>query len=184
MSSIVSFERDAFAVSAVSRVRRGHLLLDFNVADASFIDCLEVRDALEPLVCREAAAHCRAADAKALRETVGRMRKQTGNPRAFLRLNWDLHRRLASMGTNAPLRTSYLTLLDFVDDGLDDVSGDGSFDAEESLRVHEELVEAVIDGNPKRLSRAIERHMPPASRRSENRSQSVRPNIRVGREEI
>jgi DNA-binding FadR family transcriptional regulator len=153
-----------FVASPSSRVRLNHLVLGFKVDDAPFTDCLEVRNALEPLVCREAAAHCRPADAKALRATIVKMQKQTQNPAAFLHLNWDLHRRMAKMGRNAPLKTLYLTLMDFVEDGLDDVTGDEFFDAEKNLAVHEELVEAVIEGDPKRLSKAIERHTPMADR--------------------
>lgn len=153
-----------FVASPSSRVRLNHLVLGFEVDDAPFSDCLAVRNALEPLVCREASEHCKAADAKALRAIVGRMRKQTENPKEFLRLNWDLHRRMAKMGSNAPLKTLYLTLLDFVDDGLGDVTGDEFFDAKRNLEVHEELVEAVIAGDPKRLDKAIERHTPMASR--------------------
>ncbi|MFN8216079.1 MAG: FCD domain-containing protein [Solirubrobacterales bacterium] len=153
-----------FVASPSSRVRLNHLVLGFKVGDAPLTDCLAVRNALEPLVCREAAAHCKTADAKALRQIISRMQKQTENPKAFLRLNWDLHRRMARMATNAPLKTLYLTLLDFVDDGLDSVTGGEFFDAEENLVVHEELVEAVIDGNPKRLGKAIERHTPMADR--------------------
>jgi DNA-binding FadR family transcriptional regulator len=153
-----------FVAAPSSRVRLNHLLLGFKVDDAPFTDCLAVRNALEPLVIREASAHCRAADAKALRKIVERMRKQTGNAASFLRLNWDLHRRMAKMGANAPLKTLYLTLLDFVEDGLTDVTGDEFFDAEKNLAVHEELVEAVIEGEPKRLAKAIERHTPMADR--------------------
>lgn len=153
-----------FVASPSTRVRLNHLILGFKVDDAPFTDCLAVRNALEPLVCREAAAHCRPADAKALRGIVARMQKQTDKPRAFLRLNWDLHRRMAKMSTNAPLKTLYLTLLDFVDEGLDDVTGDEFFDATGNLVVHEELVEAVIDGDPKRLAKAIEKHTPMADR--------------------
>jgi len=153
-----------FVASPSSRVRLNHLVLGFKVDDAPFTDCLAVRNALEPLVCREASEHCKAADAKALRGIVARMQKQTGNPKAFLHLNWDLHRRMAKMGSNAPLKTLYLTLLDFVDDGLDQVTGDEFFDAEKNLQVHEELVEAVIDGDLKRLAKAIERHTPMADR--------------------
>jgi DNA-binding FadR family transcriptional regulator len=153
-----------FVGAPSSRVRLNHLLLGFKVDDAPFTDCLAVRNALEPLVIREASAHCRASDAKALRQIVARMRKQTDNPAAFLRLNWDLHRRMAKMGANAPLKTLYLTLLDFVDDGLADVTGDEFFDAEKNLAVHEELVEAVIEREPKRLAKAIERHTPMADR--------------------
>lgn len=153
-----------FVASPSSRVRLNLLVLGFQVNDAPFTDCLAVRNALEPLVCRGASEHCKAADAKALRAIVSRMQKQTDNQKEFLRLNWDLHRRIAKMGTNAPLKTLYLTLLDFVDDGFDQVPGDQVFDAEKNLRVHEELVEAVIDGDRKRLAKAIERHRPMADR--------------------
>jgi len=44
------------------------------------------------------------------------------------------------------------------------VTGDEFFDAEKNLQVHEELVEAVIDGDLKRLAKAIERHTPMADR--------------------
>ena len=123
-----------------------------------------MRNALEPLVAREAAKHCRARDAKALRQTIARMEK-AADPAEFLRLNWDLHRRMAKMGGNAPLTTLYLTLLDFVQDGLEDVRGDEFFDAEGNLAVHRELVEAIIAGDDlPRLARAIEQHTPMADR--------------------
>jgi DNA-binding FadR family transcriptional regulator len=153
-----------FVARPSSRVRFGQLLLGFKADEAPFTDCLVVRNALEPLVCRQASQHCKPADAKALRAIVRRMQKQTDNPAAFLRLNWDLHRRMAKMGANAPLKSVYLTLLDFVDDGLADVASDEFFDAEKNLAIHEELVEAVIDGDPKRLAKAIERHTPMAVR--------------------
>jgi DNA-binding FadR family transcriptional regulator len=153
-----------FVAGPSSRVRLNHLVLGFKADDAPFTDCLAVRNALEPLVCREASRHCRARDAKALRQVVEQMERHTNEPSEFLRLNWDLHRRMARMGGNAPLTTLYLTLLDFVQDGLEDVRGDEFFDAEENLAVHKELVEAIIDGEPKRLTRAIERHTPMADR--------------------
>jgi DNA-binding FadR family transcriptional regulator len=153
-----------FVAAPASRVRLNHLVLGFKADDAPFSDCLAVRNALEPLVVREAAANCKARDGKALRQIITRMEEQATEPAEFLRLNWDLHRRMAKMGGNAPLKTLYLTLLDFVQDGLADVRGDEFFDAEGNLLVHRELVEAVIDGNPQRLARAIEQHTPMADR--------------------
>jgi DNA-binding FadR family transcriptional regulator len=153
-----------FIAAPSSRVRFGHLILGFKAEESSFSDSLVVRNALEPLVCREASEHCRPADAKAMRAIIARMRKKTADPTAFLRLNWDLHRRMAKMGSNAPLKSFYLTLLDFIDEGLAAVSSDEFFDAEENLAVHEELVEAIIDGDQKRLAKAIKRHSPMADR--------------------
>jgi DNA-binding FadR family transcriptional regulator len=153
-----------FVAAPSSRVRLNHLVLGFKVNDAPFSDCLTVRNALEPLVCREAARHCRARDATALRGFITRLEEQVGDPAAFLSLNWALHRRLAKMSRNAPLETVYLTLMDYVEDGLEGVAADESFNGADNLTVHRELVEAIIDGEPKRLARAIGRHMPMADR--------------------
>jgi DNA-binding FadR family transcriptional regulator len=153
-----------FVAAPASRVRLNHLVLGFKADEAPFSDCLAVRNALEPLVIREAARHCRARDGKALRQIIAKMATNTDEPAEFLRLNWDLHRRMAKMGGNAPLKTLYLTLLDFVQDGLQDVRGDEFFDADGNLAVHRELVEAVIEGDQRRLARAIDQHTPIADR--------------------
>jgi DNA-binding FadR family transcriptional regulator len=157
-----------FVAAPSSRVRLNHLVLGFKVGDAPFSDCLAVRNALEPLVCREAARHCRARDATALRGFITRLEEQVGDPEAFLSVNWALHRRLAKMSRNAPLETVYLTLMDYVEDGLEGVAADGSFNGADNLTVHRELVEAIIAGEPTRLARAIERHMPMADRWAED----------------
>jgi DNA-binding FadR family transcriptional regulator len=156
-----------FVASPAARVRSSHVVLGFKVDDAPFGDCLAVRDALEPLVCREGAAHCRPADAKGLRKIIARMGKQRSNPAAFLRLNWDLHRRLAKIGTNVPLTALYLALLDFVEDGLGSIVGDEAFDVDAELAIHGELVEAVIDGDPRRLAKAVAAHERTAERWTE-----------------
>jgi DNA-binding FadR family transcriptional regulator len=153
-----------FVTAPTSRVRLNHLVLGFKVGDAPFRDCLVVRNALEPLVIQEAAKRCGRRDATILRRFISRLEEQTDDPAGFLRVNWDLHRRLARMGANAPLETLYLTLLDYVEDGLQRVVDDGFFNGQTSLEVHRELVEAVIAGEPARVASAIERHTPMADR--------------------
>jgi len=153
-----------FVAAASSRVRLNHLVLGFKADDRPFTDCLEVRNALEPLVCREAWEHCRASDAAALRAVIERMGEHVAEPAQFLRLNWGLHRMLAGIGANAALTSIYLTLMDFVEDGLREVEGDRDFDGEDNLTIHRELVEAIIDDDPTRLRAAIDRHMPVADR--------------------
>jgi GntR family transcriptional repressor for pyruvate dehydrogenase complex len=123
---------------------------------ARFGDCLAVRDCLEPLVCREAARHRSAEDVRALLEVVTEMERAAGDAR-YLQLNWTLHRRIAKLGRNAPLHSIYLTLLDFLEDGLGDADLrelDGAADA----AIHRELVAAIADGPGPRLEAAIERH--------------------------
>jgi DNA-binding FadR family transcriptional regulator len=153
-----------FVAAPSSRVRLNHLVLGFKADDRPFSDCLQVRNALEPLVCREAFEHCRARDASTLRAIVERMEEHVDEPAEFLRLNWSLHRQLAGMGSNAALTSIYLTLMDFVEDGLREVEPDDAFDGRDNLAIHRELVEAIIDDQPRRLQKAIDRHTPVADR--------------------
>jgi GntR family transcriptional repressor for pyruvate dehydrogenase complex len=153
-----------FVSSTAARVRLNHLVLGFRTSDVPFSDCLEVRNALEPLVCREASRNCKPRDARELRAIVASMGEAVHDPREFLALNWRLHRRLAAMCSNAPLKTLYLTLLDFVEEGLQDVGADAFYDGQENFRAHDTLIEAIIDGDRWQLERAIERHWPMASR--------------------
>ena len=87
---------------------------------ARYADCLVVRTALEPIVCRDAAAHHDDEDLAAMRAH----RRRDGAPLAT-----DPRRTSRSTGPctggspsccrNAPLHSIYLTLLDFLEDGLD-----------------------------------------------------------------
>jgi GntR family transcriptional repressor for pyruvate dehydrogenase complex len=153
-----------FVSAPAVQVKLNHLVLGFKAGDAPFSDCLAVRNALEPLVCREASRYCTARHAKAFRAVIDRMERSIDDPAQFLRLNWELHRRLASAARNQPLKTLYLTLLDFVEGELADVRGDEGFDARDNLAVHRELIEAIVEGDQIRLRRAIEAHMPIAER--------------------
>ena len=124
---------------------------------ARVADCLVVRNGLEPLVCHEAALHRSAADVRELRAIVDDMERRAGDPRAYFQRNFALHRRIARLGHNAPAHSIYLTLLDFIEDGLatDDLR---RFDAIADVEAHRELVEAIADGPGPRLDAAIARH--------------------------
>jgi DNA-binding FadR family transcriptional regulator len=149
-----------FVSAPAVQVKLNHLILGFKAGDTPFSDCLAVRNALEPLVCREASQYCDARLARRLRSIVGQMERHVSDPARFLKLNWELHRHMARAARNQPLKALYLTLLDFVEGELSDVRGDEHFDARENLAVHRELVEAIVAGDPKRLARASEAHTP------------------------
>jgi DNA-binding FadR family transcriptional regulator len=153
-----------FVAAPAVQVKLNHLVLGFRAGDAPFSDCLAVRNALEPLVCREASRYRNAKDVRAFRSIIARMERSVDDPAQFLRLNWDLHRRLAAVARNQPLKSLYLTLLDFVEGELADVRGDEGFDARDNLAVHRELIEAIVEGDQQRLRRAIDAHMPIAER--------------------
>jgi GntR family transcriptional repressor for pyruvate dehydrogenase complex len=124
---------------------------------ARFADCLVVRNALEPMVCRDAAAHHGNDDIVALRRIVTQMERHTTDPAAYFDLNWALHRRIAKLCRNAPLHSIYLTLLDFLEDGL--VPGDLlEFDGRADAAVHRELVAAIEAGPGERLDAAVAAH--------------------------
>jgi DNA-binding FadR family transcriptional regulator len=137
---------------------------------ARFADCLAVRNGLEPLVCRDAAANRTPEDIAALRELVAAMEHHADDPRAYFELNWALHRRIARGCRNAPALSIYLTLIDFLEDGLG--SGDlREFDPEADVEIHRELVDAIEEGPGPRLDAAVERHaaIPAALRTSHSR---------------
>src|SRR4051794_36360164 len=120
---------------------------------ARFSDCMAVRTALEPLVCRDAARHHTGEDLLALRRIFAEMERHADDPVAYLELNWALHRRIAKMCRNAPLHSIYLTLLDVLQD-----AGAGGDADEADLAVHRELVDAIAGGEGPDLDAVIDRH--------------------------
>lgn len=136
-----------------------HTVLGFPPESANYREYLVVRDALEPLVCRDAASAARASDVADLQRIVAGMERHLGDPPAYFRCNWELHRRLARITTNAPLRNIYLTLLDYLESMLEDAVIEG-FDGHASVALHRELIAAVAEGPGPRLEAAIAAHAP------------------------
>lgn len=143
-------------------VRLSHLVLGFRRGGATARDCLEVRNALEPLLVTEATRHRADEDVRALREILTELRQHLDDPSAFLRVNWSLHRRIAAISHNAVLASVYLTVLDFAEEQLEEVRTDGVFGATgiENWRVHEELIEAIASGDLSRAAAATRAHSP------------------------
>ena len=149
-----------FVADSSVRVALKRSALQATWGAAQYADCRTVRDALEPLLCRQAAAFRAPADVRDLREIVAQMERRAADAGAsfeYFELNWALHRRIARLCRNAPLHSIYLTVLDFLEDGLRaaDLS---AFDAAADAAVHRELVEAIEAGPGPRLEAAIERH--------------------------
>jgi DNA-binding FadR family transcriptional regulator len=145
---------------------------------ARFADCLAVRNGLEGLVCRDAAGNRTAEDIAALREILAAMESRAASdPDGYFELNWALHRRIARGCRNAPLHSIYLTLLDFLEDGLRP-GALREFHPETDVAIHRELVDAIEEGPGARLDAAVERHIaiPMALRNPHSRS---RPGART-----
>jgi DNA-binding FadR family transcriptional regulator len=149
-----------FVTRAAARVTTMHNVLGFQDADAAtYRDCLLVRDALEPLICRDAAHNRRVHDVRALDDIVERMTHHESDPVGYFELNWELHRRLAALTANVPLRTIYSTLLDYLEATLDHAVYH-QFDGGANIAVHRELVAAIAEGSGARLEAAIAAHAP------------------------
>jgi GntR family transcriptional regulator, transcriptional repressor for pyruvate dehydrogenase complex len=143
------------------RVAFTHTVLGFTTGSTTYEECLEVRDALEPLIDVHAARYHRASDVRDLRRIVKEMERSTSDPAAFFACNWALHRRIAQLCRNAPLRNMYLALIDFLELSLDRAEF-SEFDGEGLLEVHRGLVEAIDGGEGPELDAAIQAHQPTA----------------------
>ena len=124
---------------------------------ARYADCLVVRNALEPMVCRDAAAHHDDEDLAAIAPHRRGDGPPLRRPAPYFALNWALHRRIAKLCRNAPLHSIYLTLLDFLEDGLD-ATDLRDFDGRADVDAHRELVAAIASGPGDRLEAAIAAH--------------------------
>jgi DNA-binding FadR family transcriptional regulator len=79
-------------------------------------------------------------------------------PRERLRLDLALHRRIARLCRNRPLRSSYLLVLDSLEEALDRVDASDVVDVD-CLDAHRELVAAIARGDEEGSLAAADRHI-------------------------
>lgn len=125
-------------------------------AGTTLRDCLELREALEPLICVKAARACTPRDLEAMHKVVDAMEEAGTDERAFFRLNWALHRIIGGLCDNPPLQSIYRTVVDLLDDGFEDFEFEGTTPADAA--VHRRLVEAIGDGDLAKVRAALSRH--------------------------
>jgi DNA-binding FadR family transcriptional regulator len=150
-----------FVARPAARVAFNHMVLGFRSGSTSYEECLEVRDALEPLIDSHAARYHRVSDIRELNRIVKHMEAVKDDPAAFFKCNWALHRRIAQLCRNAPLRSMYLTLVDFLEHGVEEAEF-ADFDGDAMVAVHRDLVRAIDAGEGPELDAAIAAHKPTA----------------------
>jgi GntR family transcriptional regulator, transcriptional repressor for pyruvate dehydrogenase complex len=117
-------------------------------------DCAVVRWALEPLVCR-AAAHAPVVVRQAVLH--GAVRRLVGaQPAARRAAGWALHRAIAALCANEPLRRAYVEMVDVLEG--DPAASRFGGRAQDRIAVHRELALAVAAGGGARLEAAVRRH--------------------------
>jgi GntR family transcriptional repressor for pyruvate dehydrogenase complex len=140
-------------------VRLGRTLLTVHGEPLAVAGAIEVREQLEPLVATHAAQHRTAKDGRELKALITAMRKSLDDITKFVSLNWELHTRIAAISPNAVLRGTYVGLYEFVNQmSLVNPQPRDSVYMEQRLRVHGELVDAILAGDVAAAQRAAEAH--------------------------
>jgi DNA-binding FadR family transcriptional regulator len=155
-----------FVARPAARIAMSHVVLGFRTGTTSYEECLELRDALEPLIDSHAARYHRVRDIRELKRIVKSMQATVDDPAAFFKCNWALHRRIAELCRNGPLRSMYLALIDFLEFSIQQAEL-SDFDGRAMIAVHRDLVEAIDAGEGPQLDAAIEAHRPTMPQRSE-----------------
>jgi DNA-binding FadR family transcriptional regulator len=146
-----------FVTTASARVHPNGPADECDWNGATVAEYVSVRQALEPMVCREAARHHHDADIRELRQLLRKMEEHADRPLAYVRYAVALHRRIASVCHNALLQSLYLTVLDLIEDAMER-QGLAPSDLLAHLSQHRQLVEAIDAGAGERLEAAIAQH--------------------------
>jgi DNA-binding FadR family transcriptional regulator len=147
-----------FVASPASRKRSGPMIMGFEWTEATIDEYHEVRGVLEPLIYQHAARNATETDIRALRSIVASMAAHLDQPRSYARSNTAFHRRVAKLSLNAPLRSFYVTLLDFYENDLVEAQEMPKVLHPDNVTVHRELVDALESRDPARLASAIHLH--------------------------
>ncbi len=144
-------------------VRLGRTLLTVHGEPLAVAGAIEVREQLEPLVAAHAAQHRSAKDGRELRSLITAMKKSLDDVTQFVSLNWDLHTRIAAISPNAVLRGTYIGLYEFVNQvSLVNPQPRDAVYLAQRLKVHGDLVAAIIAGDVDAAHRAAEAHRHPS----------------------
>jgi DNA-binding FadR family transcriptional regulator len=147
-----------FVASPASRKRSGPMIMGFEWSEANIDDYHEVRGVLEPLIYAHAAQHRTDADIRALRSIVASMATHLDQPRAYARYNTAFHRRVAKLSPNAPLRSFYVTLLDFYENDVVEARKMPDVLHPDNVTVHRMLTDAIESGDAAKLAAAVQAH--------------------------
>ena len=139
--------------------RLGRTLLTVHGEPRAVSGAIEVREQLEPLVAVHAAQHRTAKDGRELKSLITAMKKNLDDVAQFVSLNWDLHTRIAAISPNAVLRGTYIGLYEFVNQvSLVNPQPRDSAYLAQRLKVHSDLVAAIVAGDITAAQSAAEAH--------------------------
>ena len=158
-----------FAAAPEPLVRIGQTLIAVQGNATTISQASAIRTALEPLVAATAARDRTREDVADLRRLLRAMGDLIEDDEGFLRANWVLHDRIASLIKNELLTSIYLAVHAVLKEQLKSIVPHTKSRTykEGRLEIHRQLVEAIAAGDEVAALRAVEAHaqdIEPASR--------------------
>jgi DNA-binding FadR family transcriptional regulator len=151
-----------FVAPADPVVRLGRTLLTVLGEPLAVVGAIEVREQLEPLVAAHAAKHRTAKDGRELKALITAMQRNLDDVTQFVSLNWALHARIGAISPNSVLRSTYIGLHEFVNEvSVVKPQPRDKLYMEQRLRVHSDLVDAILAGDVAAAQQAAEAHRHP-----------------------
>jgi DNA-binding FadR family transcriptional regulator len=155
-----------FVANQSPLLRLAHSVLKLRERGAPVNEVIEVLDALDEAVVRDAAELRTEQDMAELDALMAELSDVWHDPIEGLHCNWKLHRRIAEISTNAVLRSFYQNLVDYIEGeslAPDDPQGALAVpgfrqDTDERLQAHYDLVEAIRSGDQELVRAAVVRH--------------------------
>lgn len=138
------------------------LVFILQFSDASFADVMEARQALEPLIARNAASRITTEQLAALKETVTAILDDLENEEAFHQKNWEFHQIIGEASGNVVL-SSFIAALRSIGDGRAIGIQYSPVHRKAVALAHQRIVEALERHNPGAAQQEMESHLAEAA---------------------
>ncbi|HEY0581614.1 MAG TPA: FCD domain-containing protein [Chloroflexota bacterium] len=149
-----------FVSRARGQLRLASILLELRKGtdEVQVSSVFQARLHLELLLARLAAQVRTDDDVQTLRDGLALLWAARENPSIYTRRDWDLHDRIAQAARDPVLLAIYRTLMDTLTAEVVDIAPTRTPETETSLRLHERLVQAIVDQDPDAATSVAEEH--------------------------
>lgn len=153
-----------FAATPSPFARLGNSILSLDTAANDVAAAVRVRDALDPLLIKDALDNSSAVDIARMRVALAAMQHavDAGDPTAFVHGNWELHAAIAQVSPSALLKSLYLSLLELIESHTLSVQPVDSQPLTDYIaqrhQLHVDLVDALDSRDHDRAMRLIAEH--------------------------
>lgn len=149
-----------FVAPDIEQVQLRNVVLSFQGDGVDVLECVAVRNALDPLAAGTAASACTSDDARRLKSAMDELVTAESGDDA-IRANWRIHRIIAEIGDNTALTAIYVALMDVIESRMVSMSRRAPVAPgvrEDTIEVHQQLVDAIVAGDPEAAEKAAHAH--------------------------